>query len=301
MAYNYEVIQIRSRSRHRLDGLDATTPKQHMPSLILQKLTNRYHYSLILLRQLVITDFKLRYQGSILGYLWSLLRPLLIFLIMYVVFLKFLRFDYGVDHSTIYLLVGIVVWNYFAEVTSTGVSAVVGKGDLLRKINFPKYVVVLAGSFSTLINLGLTSLVVAAFMIWDGVQVSAQILWLIPLIIELFVLALALAFALSAIFVKLRDMSYIWEVVLQGMFYATPIFYPLILVPEKFAKFMLLNPMAQIIQDIRHVLVTPQTPTIATYWGTPYVRLIPIAIVIAIALLSVYYFRKRSKHFAEDI
>lgn len=272
-----------------------------MPSISLQKLKTRYDYSFILLRQLVITDFKLRYQGSLLGYLWSLLRPLMIFLIMYVVFLKFLRFDYGVPHSTIYLLIGIVVWNYFAEVTSSGVSAIVGKGDLLRKINFPKYVIVLAGSFSTLINLGLTSLVVIAFMVWDGVQVGSQLLWLIPLIIELFVLALALAFMLSAIFVKLRDMGYIWEVVLQGMFYGTPVFYPLLVVPEKFAKIMMLNPMAQIIQDVRHVVVTPKSPTIASVWGTPYARLIPIAIVVLIAIISVYYFRKNAKHFAEEI
>jgi ABC-2 type transport system permease protein len=266
-----------------------------------KKLIERYHYSLILLRQLVKTDFKLRYQGSALGYLWSLLRPLAIFLIMYVVFLKFLRFDYGVPHSTVYLLLGIVLWNFFTEVTSTGVSAIVGKGDLLRKINFPKYVIILAVSFSALINLALNFVVIGIFMVANHVDVGYRILWAVPLLMELFIIALAFAFLLSAVFVKLRDMSYIWEVVLQAAFYATPIFYPLVLVPANYAKIMMLNPIAQIVQDLRHVIVTPQTPTITTYWHSPYIRLIPIAIVLVVAVVSVYYFRKNSKNFAEDI
>lgn len=264
-------------------------------------LKRRFTYPFILLRQLVITDFKLRYQSSILGYLWSLLRPLMIFLIMYIVFLKFLRFDYGVPHSTVYLLAGLVFWYYFNEVTNNGVGAIVGKGDLLRKLNFPKYVIVLAGSFSALINLALNMVVIAVFMMVDGVEVTSRMLLAIPLVIEMFVLSLAVGFILSALFVKLRDVSYIWEVLLQGMFYATPIFYPLGVVPEKFAKILMLNPMAQIIQDLRHVMVTPKTPTIASIWGTPYIRLVPIGITVVLAVISVYYFRKRSKYFAEEI
>lgn len=272
-----------------------------MAPTTLEKIKSRYSYSYILLKQLVKSDFKLRYQGSALGYLWSLLRPLAIFLIMYVVFLKFLRFDYGVPHSTVYLLLGIVLWNFFTEVTSTGLSAIVGKGDLLRKINFPKYVVVFAVSFSALINLALNFVVIAIFMAADGVEVGPRILLALPLLAELFVIALAFAFMLSAVFVKLRDMSYVWEVILQGAFYATPIFYPLVLVPEKFAKWMMLNPVAQIIQDLRSVIVTDQTPTIATYWHSSHIRLVPLAMVAVIAVWSVYYFRKNSKNFAEDI
>ncbi len=269
--------------------------------VIVNKLAQRYRYSLILLRELVITDFKLRYQGSFLGYLWSLLRPLAIFMIMYVVFLRFLRFNYGVPHSTVYLLLGIVLWNYFTEVTSNGVGSIVGKGDLLRKINFPKYVIVLAGSFSALINLGLNFVVIGIFMLVNSVAVTPHILWAIPLIIELFVFALSLAFILSAVFVKLRDMSYIWEVLMQGLFYAIPIFYPLTQVPHKAAKIIMLNPAAQIIQDLRHAIVTTATPTISTYWHSPLIRLVPVSIVATLAIISVIYFRSQSKHFAEEI
>lgn len=267
----------------------------------IQKIQSRYRYSFILLKQLVKTDFKLRYQGSVLGYLWSLLRPLAIFLIMYVVFVKFLRFNYGVPHSAVYLLLGIVLWNFFTEVTSTGVGSIVGKSDLLRKINFPKYVVVLAVSASALINLALNFVVIGVFMVVDKVEITPHIFLAIPLLLELFVLALAFAFLLSALFVKLRDVSYIWEVLLQAVFYATPIFYPLVLVPQAYAKFMMLNPIAQIVQDLRHVVVTPKTPVISSYWTSPYIRLLPIVVVVLIAIFGLWYFRKNAKHFAEEV
>lgn len=256
---------------------------------------------MILLRELVVTDFKLRYQGSVLGYLWSLLRPLAIFLILYTVFVRFLRFDYGVQHSAIYLLLGIVLWNFFTEVTSTGLGSIVGKGDLLRKLNFPKYVVVLAVLFSALINLILNSIVIGVFMIVDHVHIAPHVLWAVPLLLELLVFALAFAFLLSALFVKLRDLSYIWEVVLQAAFYIAPIFYPLVMVPAASAKWMMLNPIAQAVQDLRYAIVTPDTPTIDNFWGTPYIRLVPIAIVLSVALFSTYYFRKNSRRFAEEV
>src|SRR3990167_4499788 len=94
----------------------------------------------ILLRELVVTDFKLRYQGSALGYLWSLLKPLLLFAILYVIFVEFLRFGSDVEHFPLYLLLGIVLWGFFTEATNQGIQAIVSRGDLIRKINFPKYI-----------------------------------------------------------------------------------------------------------------------------------------------------------------
>lgn len=233
----------------------------------MKKILQRYRYSIILLRELVITDFKLRYQGSFLGYLWSLLRPLALFVILYLVFVRFLRFGNALPHYPVYLLLGIVLWNYFAEVTNGGVGAIVGKGDLLRKLNFPKYVIVLAGSFSALINLAINLVVVFVFMFINSVDWQWTAL-LVPFVIaELFLLSLAVAFLLSAVFVKLRDVNYIWEVIMQGAFYATPIIYPLTAIPAKAAKILMLNPVAQIIQDMRYLLVTHDTKTIGTVWG----------------------------------
>jgi ABC-2 type transport system permease protein len=266
-----------------------------------QNLKQRYRYSAILLKQLVKTDFKLRYQGSFLGYIWSLLRPLAIFVILYIVFTKFLSIGKGVPNYPIYLLLGIVLWNFFIEVTTGSVSIIVSSGEMIRKINFPKYVIILANSFSALINLLLNLIIVAAFMFINNVDLRATAILFPLLILELFVFSLALAFFLSAAFVRFRDVSYIWEVLMQGAFYATPIIYPLALIPVVAAKIIMLNPVAQIIQDARYVLVTDQAQTINQIWGTQSIRLVPYSIVLVSVLVATLYFRARSKYFAEEV
>lgn len=268
----------------------------------MHKLTQRYRYSIILLKQLVKTDFKLRYQGSVLGYAWSLLRPLFLFVILYIVFGVFLKAKGNIPHYPVYLLLGIVLWNYFAEVTAGSVGSIVGKGDLLRKINFPKYVIILAGSFSAFINLLINFVVIGVFMFIGHVDVTWRAIIILPLIGELFVFSIAMAFALSALYVRFRDVSYIWEVIMQGAFYATPILYPLSLVPHRAAKFLILNPMAQIIQDARYVLVTTKTQTIyQVYGGDRWVWAIPLGASLVMAVLAATYFRSRSKYFAEEV
>lgn len=268
----------------------------------MQKLLQRYRYSIILLKQLVKTDFKLRYQGSALGYVWSLLRPLFLFVTLYFVFARFLKVGQDIPHYPVYLLLGIVLWNYFSEVTTGSVQAIVAKGDLLRKINFPKYVIILAGSFSAFINLLINFVVIAIFMVLSDVTPTWHALLLIPLIAELFVFAIALAFFLSALFVKFRDVSYIWEVLMQAAFYATPILYPLSKLPHEAAKIVLLNPMAQIIQDARYALITPQTQTISSlYDGDRWIWGIPLGISLVIVVLAVQYFRSQSRFFAEEV
>jgi ABC-2 type transport system permease protein len=266
-----------------------------------QKIQLRYRYSTILLKQLVKTDFKLRYQGSVLGYLWSLLRPLLIFLILYTVFTKFLKVGTGVPHYPVYLLLGIVLWNFFVEITLGSVTVIVGKSELMRKINFPKYVIVVSNSFAALINLAFNFIVIGVFMYFGHVPLTWHDLFILPLILELFILSLAVAFFLSAAYVRYRDVTYIWEVFIQGGFYATPIIYPLTRIPDKYAKILILNPLAQIIQDSRHILVTPASINIAKlYGGDKWVWLIPLGLTLIIAVIGAGYFRSRSKLFAEE-
>lgn len=268
----------------------------------MHKLQQRYRYSLILLKQLVKTDFKLRYQDSVLGYVWSLLRPMFMFAILYVIFGVFIKATGDIPHYPVYLLLGIVLWNYFAEVTSGSVQAIVGRGDLIRKINFPKYVIIFAGSFSAFINLVLNFVVIAVLMVLTDTPLTWNALWMIPLIAELFIIAIALAFFLSALNVRFRDVNYIWEVILQAGFYATPILYAMSFVPAEAAKYMLLNPMAQIIQDARHVLVTPASQTIYDFWGGNWlIWLIPIGATCAFTVVAATYFRRRSKYFAEEV
>ena len=276
----------------------------------LQKIADRYRYSWILLRELVKTDFKLRYQGSMLGMVWSVLKPLMLFAVMYVVFVRFLRFGAGIPHFAVSLLLAQTLWSFFQESTSQGMRAIVDRGDLLRKINFPRYIVVISSTVSALINLLISLVVVLIFMIINGVEFRLTILLFPLIVIELYIFALAIAFLLSTLYVKFRDIGHIWDVVMQIWFYITPIIYPLsqIISMSGFglivAKLMLIvNPMAQIIQDARYVLVTTQTETI---WntvgaGTPLLKIIPIVLTLVLFAIGVVVFRKHSRTFAEDL
>jgi len=253
---------------------------------------------------MVITDFKLRYQGSALGYLWSLLRPLFLFVILYFVFANFLGLGDDIPHYPVYLLTGIVVWNFFAEITNNGVSAIVSRGDLIRKLNFPKYVIVLSGAFSALINLLLNTIVIAVFMYFNHVDIGWGLLLAPVYVFEIFLFALGIAFILSALFVRLRDINYIWEVIMQALFYAVPIIYPLSKVTDKWpdlAQFMLMNPIAQAIQDIRYHAITPQTQTLSSLGHSTWVVLVPMALVCATFVGAIIYFKRRAPHFAEEV
>lgn len=265
-------------------------------------LKTRFRYSIILLKQLVITDFKLRYQGSILGYAWSLLRPLLLFIILYLVFVKGLKVGGSIPNFPIYLLLGIVLWNFFAEITSLSLSSIVTRGDLIRKIRIPRWVIILSSSVTALINLGLNLLVVAVFMLLSGVHLTSMALWLPLILIQLYVFALGLALFLSAAFVKYRDISYIWEIVLQAGFYLTPIIYPLAIITNpRFQKLIIASPVATAMQDARHVLVGPAAQTVGDIYGGSIYRLIPYSITLVVFVLGLLYFKREAKDFAENL
>ena len=258
----------------------------------------------VLLSELTKTDFKLRYQGSVLGYLWALLRPLMMFAILYVVFAKLLRFGGDIPHYPVYLLTGTTIWSFFTECTSQGIQAMVQRGDLIRKISFPKYIVVISATLTAVINMLINLVVVIIFALINGVEPSWTWL-LVPFsLIELYALALGISFLLGAINVKYRDITSIWDVIIQALFYAVPIIYPLSMVIESSviaAKIILLNPIAQTIQDIRYNLITTETVTIWNYINNFWLQILPIIIIIVILILAALYFRKKSKSFAEDV
>ncbi len=268
--------------------------------MVLGKLVSKKNRAL--LRELVGTDFKLRYQGSVLGYAWSLLRPLLLFLILYVVFVRFLRLGKGVEHYPVYLLFGIVIWNFFNEITMQSLGSIVGRGDLIRKIRIPRWIVVISSSLSALINFLLNLLVVLVFMAINHVHLMHTALWLPLILIEVYMFALGISLFLAAAFVKFRDLGYIWEVILQAMFYLTPIIYPISLITNhKLQELLFLNPMAQAIQDARYSTITHQTLTMRHVYGATAYELIPAGITVLALLVGVLYFKKEAKYFAENI
>ncbi len=260
----------------------------------------------ILLKELTKTDFKLRYQGSALGYLWALLRPLMLFAILYIVFAKLLRFGGDIPHYPVYLLTGTTLWSFFSECTNQGIQAIVNRGDLLRKISFPKYIVVVSATLTAVINLLINLIVIVVFALINGVAPSFSWLFVLFPIIELYALSLGIAFLLGAINVKYRDVTSIWEVLMQALFYAVPIIYPISMVATSeigvlAAKMILLNPISQCIQDARFLLITTETTTTWNFFGSPFFAFIPITIVLMILTLAGLYFRKKSKFFAEEI
>lgn len=273
-------------------------------STIQNRLKDKYLYSLILLRQLVVTEFKLRYQGSVLGYLWSLLKPLFLFTILYFVFVHFLKIGAGIPDWPLSMLLGIVLWNFFAEITNGGLGSIVARGDVIRKINFPKYVIVLASSVSALINLAFNFTIIIVFMVISGVHLSWSAL-LAPLyVLELFVLGVGLSFILAALFVKLRDTNYVWEIIMQALFYGSAVIYPITMVIQQsqtLATLLLINPIAHAIQGVRHNLINEANPTLYTLTDNIWVVLIPIAITLIILAAGARIFKRRSPYFAEEI
>ena len=258
----------------------------------------------VLLSELTKTDFKLRYQGSVLGYLWALLRPLMMFAILYIVFAKLLRFGGDIPHYPVYLLTGTTMWSFFTECTSQGIQAMVVRGDLIRKISFPKYIVVVSATLTAVINMLINLVVVIIFALINGVEPSWTWL-LVPLsLVELYTLALGISFLLGAINVKYRDITSIWDVCIQALFYAVPIIYPITMVASTStiaAKIILINPIAQAIQDIRHNLITHETITTWNYISNFWLQILPIIIIVLILIFAIIYFRKKSKYFAENV
>lgn len=254
-----------------------------------------------ILNEMVRTNFKVRYQGSALGYLWSLLKPLAMFGIIFAIF-SLMGVGRGVEYFSVYLLIGIVLWNFFSEATTMGTLSVVTNGDLLRKVNIPKYLIVVASSLSALINLGFSLLVIIVFALISGAPVGWQWFLMVPIVLELFMIATGLSFLLSTLFVKFRDMSYIWEIVLQAGFYASGVIFPIANIPAQYRKYLFLNPMVQILQDARQSVLF--TTEVNTFWNSGAGWLITIGLILAILFaifFGFFYFHKHSKHFAEKI
>lgn len=259
----------------------------------------KYNY-LGLTKELAWTNFKLKYQGSFFGYLWSLAKPLMFFGVLYIVFTKFFKLGGEIPNYPVYLLSGVVLFNYFVESTSVSIGSIVGQGDLIRKVYFPRIILTISTSITALITLLLNMIVVFIFMFFSDVYPTINAFLLIPILLELFILIAGTSLFLASFFVRFRDLAHIWEVINQVLFYAIPIIYPLSFVPEGIGKILLLNPLAQIIQDSRYVLITTEAVTVWKILPFPYF-LIPYALPLIIFGIGYLAFQKQSTKFAEEV
>ena len=255
---------------------------------------------------LAVTDFKLRFFGSVLGYLWQLMRPLMMFGILYLVFSVFLSFNGDVRFYSVGLLTGIVLFTFLGDTTSGAVKSIVNRENLVRKIEFPRLAVPMAPVLQGLFNLGLNLLPVFVFYIASGGRPRWQWLLLPPIVLVFALFASGLAMLLSSLYVRARDVDPIWDVVMQAMFYATPIFYTLDVVRDKTGsnavpEILISNPFAAILQQFRNAMLDTSWETPARVYSSDWMLLIPIAIVIVTVVVGSWVFAHEAPRIAEEL
>jgi ABC-2 type transport system permease protein len=255
---------------------------------------------------LATTDFKLRYFGSVLGYFWSLARPLLFFGVLYAFFTQVLRLGEGIPHYPVYLLGSIVLWTFFTDTTGGCVQCLLAREGLLRKMRFPRLVIPLSVGLTSLFNLATNFVAVLGFALVSGVEVRWTWLQLLPLVALLATLAVGIGMLLSALYVRFRDIQPIWEIVSQILFYGSPIIY----VASQYAEegnlafqhaAVTFNPIATILTQVGHAFVEPSAPTAAAAAGGTTRLLIPLAMIAAIFALGLWFFNREAPRIAENL
>jgi ABC-type polysaccharide/polyol phosphate export permease len=243
-----------------------------------------------LVLQFAIKDFKIRYTHSLLGYGWSVLNPLLFFCIYYVVFSSFMRLD--VPNYPGFLLLGVVLWNFFSEGTSNGAGALLARAELLTKTVLPRQVMI----YSALCSAGLTfviNLVILMLLLpLTGTRLTITALWFPLLLFNLFLLTLGFSLLLAPLYVRYRDVGYLWNIVLQVGFWMTPIIYLDLMVPPQWRWIVWVNPVGRIIGDARRVLI---------YGWWPGTRGIIITTLMSVAIFALgrWVFQRRQGKLVE--
>ncbi len=257
-----------------------------------------------LTRTMAVQEFKLRFFGSVLGYLWQLMRPLMLFGVLFVMFTVVFSIS-AEPNFGVALLLGIVLYTFFSEATGTAVTCVIDRENMVRKIQFPRMVIPMAVVLTACFNLVLNLVVVFAFGLISGVQPRWSWLGIVPLLVILVLFATGIAMLLSALYVRYRDVQPIWDVLLQVIFYGS-----LILVPyetvvaqgyERLGSALVANPLATVVQEARHLVVDPAYVSAASAIGGGGRLLVPAAIVAATFLLGLWVFNREAPRIAEEL
>lgn len=254
---------------------------------------------------LASTDFKLRFFGSALGYLWQLVRPLMLFGVLLVIFTQVVDLGAGVEYFAQSLLLGLVLYTFLSEATGTAVKSMVERENLVRKVEFPRLAVPASTVLVAFFNFISNSVVVFAFIFAAGIEPRWS--WLqFPLLVALLaLLSIGLAMLLSTLYVRYRDVEPIWDVVLQILFYASAIFFPVQIITGKHAELIIelimVNPFAAILQQARHALIDPSHPSAVAAAGGELRLLVPIGVGLLLVAWGAQLFRKRAPRIAEEL
>ena len=252
-----------------------------------------------------MTQFKLRFYGSALGYLWQLMRPLMLFGVLYFVFSEFLRVGEQVRFYPVALLLGIVLYSFFSEATSRSVRSMVERENLVRKIDVPRLAVPLATLLTALMNLALNLVPVVLFLLLSGGRPRWSWLELPLLVLVLAVFVLGVSMLLSSLFVRFRDIEPIWDVLLQALFYASAVFFPLELLFSHdlgwAARVIACNPFTAVLQQARHALVDPTHMSVVEALGSPAMLLVPAAVTLLAVGVGFAVFGREARRIAEEL
>ena len=269
------------------------------------KATSGVAYYLRVLRVVGAIDFKAKYTDAALGYVWSLVKPLAYFGVLWLVFAHLLKTANQTADFTLFLLIGILLFLFFVDAVTAMLPSIVEGGATLRRLAFPPIMIPLSAS----VAIGITFCVnVSAFAVFAAVQrVEPRIEWLlvVPLLAELYLFTVGLGLLLSALYVRFRDIGQVWELSAQLLFFACAIFYPVGILPDWAQKVTFLNPFVQVMQDVRHVVLGgasgPNDLTAADVFAGAGGRLIPISIVALVFVAALAFFRHEGRYFAQRL
>jgi ABC-2 type transport system permease protein len=264
---------------------------------------DRFQGHVNLTRELALTAFKLKYTGSVLGYLWSLVKPAMIFAISYAVFAQLLKAGSATVKFPLQLLFAVVLWGFFADTVSGAIGSIASNGHIVRKAYFPRAILVIASSLTAFLTFIINfTLVFAAAGAAGALELHLYSFAVIPLMIELYALILGLSMLLAAFFVFYRDLGHVWEVSSQLLFYCSAVVFPFVLIPTRFQKLIAVNPVAQVIEDVRHALVSSNSakvPWTAEVLGPWY--FVPLTIAVGALIVGALVFHRLSPRFAESL
>ncbi len=253
---------------------------------------------------LAVTEFRLKFFGSVLGYFWQLAKPLMLFGVLYVVFTEFVRIGGGVKNYPVVLLMGVVIYTFYSEVTGAAVSSVLNRENLVRKIHFPRMVIPLSVVLTGFLNFVLNFVAIFVFMLATGIDIRWSWLQIIPLLLGLGLLCTGIAMLLSALYVRYRDIAPIWDVALPITFYGSPVLYPIEAVgkqSETLQHILMCSPLAVVLQQARHALIDPEAMTAAEAIGGAPRLLVPLAITVAVCVIGFLVFDRSAAHIAEEL
>lgn len=254
-----------------------------------------------LLILIAVNDFKKTYFGTALGYIWSLARPLMLFAVLLFVFTKIFRIGSEVNFYPVLLLFNIVMISFFQEATQASVVSVVSQESVVRKTHFPRLVIPLATVITSLFNFGTNMFAVVIFIIAFGVAVTWTWLLFPLIVIAIFIFTLAISMLLSALYVRYRDVGIIWGVLVTAIFYATPVLYPLEIVPVQYVDWLLANPLTPIFEQARHWVIDPSAPGAISAAGGWWHLIPAVVIYIVTCVMGVWVFNREAPRIAEEL